>query len=116
MTMGRSLRDLGTPALPWIDLLVIVRRLPPSSALGREVTAQEQEEPGDELWDLHAHLLATALDVLNVISWRLSRGRRSDYPEPVRRPGARPLRTGHRAMSLAEARDFADRRRRGLPA
>lgn len=111
--MGRSIHALGTPALPWVDLLTIVRHLPPSSALGRELAAEAEEEPGDTAWDLHAHLLAGIWDAVNVLVWLTAGGKRRDRPKPIPRPGARPTRYGRRLMTLEQADAFMEARRQG---
>ena len=113
ITMRRSIHDLGTPALPWVDLLAIVRHLPPTSALGRVMAAEHREEDGDEQWDLHAHLLAGIWDALNALVWLNSGGKRKDRPKPIPSPGRRPTRYGHVSMTLDQAAAYMQARRQG---
>lgn len=113
IAMGLRLRDVGTKALPWIDLITIVRHLPPTSALGRSLEAENEEEQGDRYWDLHAHILAAILDTLRLILWVLTGHKKKNKPEPTKRPGARPSRFGRTTMSLDEAATFMHRRQFG---
>ncbi|SPT53802.1 Uncharacterised protein [Actinomyces bovis] len=86
LTIGLHLEDLGTPALSWRHLLVLLMRAPRTSAYAREVHGE------DALWGLSEQLLAAVLDALNIANWQRSNtGRQipSPRPEPVSRPGAR---------------------------
>lgn len=83
LALGLRLRDLGTDALTWRDLLAVARQAPPGSALVRA------QNPDPE-WGLAEHLLAAAVDSLNVANWQRSGQTARDYPKPVPRPGVEP--------------------------
>lgn len=86
LTIGLHLEDLGTPALSWRHLYVLLIHLPRTSAYKRELLGE------DALWGLSEHLLASVLDALNLGNWQ--RGNQGKdvpgpRPVPVPRPGAR---------------------------
>lgn len=86
ISLGMRLRDLGTDKLSWRDLLVITRQAPRQSALARAAHGS------DLAWGLTEHLLATAVDALNIANWqRGNEGRKSPSrkPKPVPRPGVK---------------------------
>lgn len=86
ITLGLRLDDLGTERLTWRDLWVIVHHLPRTSALSRAIGGSDAE------WGLTDHLLAVAVDAIEVGNWqRASSGRKSPLPKPkpVPRPGAK---------------------------
>jgi hypothetical protein len=74
------LQDLGLPHFTWFDLKVLVRFLPPSSALYREL------QPEAEAWGLTEQLLASATDALNLANWQRGGGKGA-RPKPIKRPG-----------------------------
>lgn len=79
--LGLRLAWLGTPALSWRDLLVIVEQLPPGSALHRSM------DPEGSLWTVETHLLAGIFDVLAIANWQRAGGAERDRPTPLPRPG-----------------------------
>lgn len=81
LTLGFRLEDLGTPALSWRDLLVIMRHLPRTSAYARAKFGT------DAAWGLTEHLLATAVDVLQTANWQRGGKKAGPKPKPVPRPG-----------------------------
>lgn len=62
----------------------------------------------DAVWGLNEHLLAAAVDALNVANWQRSQdgstGR--NYPQPLTRPGVGPQRIGSGATTLDEIDDW----------
>lgn len=83
ISLGLRLDDLGTPALSWRDLLVIVTNLPRTSALARDIVGE------DALWGVGEHLLATVVDVLQQGNWQRGQKPHAPRPKPVKRPGAK---------------------------
>lgn len=82
LTMGKRLADLGSVALTWRDLLIIVRQSPPQSALARS-------RYGDAVaWGATEHLLALIADHLAGANWQRSGGK-GTRPTPIKRPGAK---------------------------
>lgn len=81
--MGLRLRDLGTDVLTIHDLVVIIKHLPPSSALLREA---DQES---FTWTLEAHLLAMVADGIHWLRWAKTEDAEKgiNQPEPIPRPG-----------------------------
>lgn len=83
--MGLRLEDLGTSALSWRDLYVVLRQAPRTSAYARSSLGV------DALWGLGEHLAASILDALNLANWqRGNQGAKSPSPrpKPTPRPGA----------------------------
>lgn len=100
---GLRLRQLGTDALWWRDLMVIVQMQPRSSALTR-ITEPEVAE-----WGLSEQLLAEVADMLHVRVWQSGKARKADQPKPIPRPG---VETGektvhkHDVLPVAEMADW----------
>lgn len=63
---------------------MIVGQAPPTSAI---VAAQH---PQAAIWGLQEHLLAAVLDAVRVANWQRGRAKRSEYPQPIPRPGVEP--------------------------
>lgn len=97
---------LGTEALSWRDLKVIITQSPQDSAIARSV------DPELSQWDLTSHLLAMVGDYLAWIAWSKTtdgeKGRRK--PKPIPRPGVEPdedTRTfGSDPVPIDELEDF----------
>jgi hypothetical protein len=105
ISMGLRLRDIGTEALTWRDLFVIVRQLPESSALARAIAGPDGE------WGLQEQLLAGVLDKVRVLVWQNTadghKGLRQ--PPPIPRPGVAPpaeITYGSDAISIDEMADW----------
>ena len=81
ITHGLRLRHLGTEALMWRDLMVIVRMQPRTSALMRIQNPETAE------WGLSEQLLAEVADMMHVRVWQSGKARKSDQPKPIPRPG-----------------------------
>lgn len=81
ITLGVRRDCLGTEHLTWRDLYVIVKHLPDTSALRREVL-------GDgAVWDVKAHLLAGIVDLLAAANWQRGGDEHAKKPERIERPG-----------------------------
>lgn len=89
---GLPLSALGSPALTYRRLRVLLAHLPADSATTRAL------HPGHAGWDLHAHLLAHLADLAAGANWQRAGDRRAPRPRPYPRPGvdgaARPRRPG----------------------
>lgn len=72
---------LGTKALTWRDLYVIVRHAPRDSAIQRSITG------ADHPWGLPEQLLAAIFDVLSVANWQRGGDENAKKPERLERPG-----------------------------
>jgi hypothetical protein len=72
---------LGTEALTWRDLLVIVKQSPTDSAIHRSMAGP------DHIWGLQEHLLAGMFDVLTVANWQRGGDENAKKPERLPRPG-----------------------------
>lgn len=81
LTVGMRLRDLGTDALTWEELLAVVRQQPQDSALGRAVHG------ADVAWGLPEQLLAAIADTLAMQFWADHNRRKAHKPKPIERPG-----------------------------
>lgn len=86
--MGLRLADLGSPALSWRDLKVIVNQAAvlglPESAISRAIGGTVAE------WPLDAYMFAAMIDELRAISWQLSGDSSAEPPKPLPRPGEMP--------------------------
>lgn len=72
---------LGTETLTWRDLSVIIRHMPPSSALGREIRGDAAPYIATD------YLLVNAVNLLQNMSWQLAQDRKLKKPEPIWLPG-----------------------------
>ena len=79
---GLRLRQLGTEALTWRDLKILLEYQPPErSALARI------KNPEEVAWGLSEHLLATIADGVRARVWQEGSGKSKDRPKPIPRPG-----------------------------
>ena len=79
---GLRLRQLGTEALTWRDLKIIIELQPPEkSALART------KDPEEVAWGISEHLLAIIADTTRVRVWQEGSGKAKDKPKPIPRPG-----------------------------
>lgn len=72
---------LGSEALTWRDLYVIVKQSPRDSAVHRSIVGADHE------WGLSEQLLAALFDVLAVANWQRGGDEHAKKPDPLRRPG-----------------------------
>lgn len=72
---------LGTLALSWRDLLVIVNQLPRTSALARAMNPEAAQ------WGSVEHLLAAIFDSVEWGNWQRSNNPHAPRPKPTPRPG-----------------------------
>lgn len=84
--LGLRLRHLGSDALSWRDLLVIVQHSERDAALHRAMN------PDAAPWGLSEHLLAVLADAVIQGNWMQSRDgqKNRNRPKPIPRPGATP--------------------------
>jgi hypothetical protein len=83
--------ELGTPRLTWRRLGVLIRHMPPGSALHRAM------DPEGVDWDVNSHLLAAIVDAEHLSLWQRGDGK-GQRPKPVRRPAP----PGERRITWAE--------------
>ena len=81
--MGLRLSWLGSEALTWRDLYVIVKQSPPDSAIHRSLAGP------DHVWGLQEHLLAAVFDVLAAANWQRGGDENAKKPERLPRPGVK---------------------------
>jgi hypothetical protein len=72
---------VGTKKFSWGDLLSITKTLSTGSPL---LIAQEGEIV---LWTITEYLLAIIADLLGILIWVTTGGKRARKPKPLRRPG-----------------------------
>jgi len=98
------LRQLGSDALSWRDLLVIAQHSEAGTALQ---TARHPEEAG---WGLSEHLLAVVADAVISGNWMQSKDgqRNRNRPKQIQRPGVVPdkKKFGGQAESIETIRDW----------
>lgn len=98
--------------MPWRRLLLFLEQLPPGpeSAFRRAVGGE------DALWSLEAHLLAGAVDRLEVANWQRSADgeKGTNKPTPTPRPGLSAGGvSGPKAAAIrAKARELRARKRK----
>lgn len=101
------MRDLGTDALWWRDLSVIVDNLPATSALHRKMSPEWAAWAGG---DVSAHLLASIADGINAGNWMQSKDgqKNRNRPKPIPRPGVESgdKKFGGKAESIESIRDW----------
>jgi hypothetical protein len=102
--LGLRLRHLGSDALSWRDLLVIVQHSERGAALHRAMN------PDDSMWGLSEHLLAVVADAVITGNWMSSRDgqKNRNRPKPIPRPGVVPesKKFGGQAESIDTIRDW----------
>lgn len=102
--LGLRLRQLGTDALSWRDLLVIVQHSDHRTAL------QASMQPDAAPWGLSEHLLAVLADAVIAGNWMQSRDgqKNKNRPKPIPRPGVEPVnkKFGGKAESIDTIRDW----------
>ena len=102
--LGLRLRLLGSEALSWRDLLVIVQHSERGSAL------QTSLRPDDAQWGMSEHLLAVVADAVIAGNWMQSRDgqKNRNRPKPIPRPGVVPesKKFGGKAESMDTIRDW----------
>lgn len=79
LALGLRLAWLGTPALTWRDLLVIVRQSPPGCAVHRAL------DPDTWRWGLSEQLLALNADYAAIAAWQRSGDSKAPRPDPLPR-------------------------------
>lgn len=84
--LGLRLRQLGTDALSWRDLLVIAQHSGHGTALQRSM------HPDAAQWGLSEHLLAMVADAVIAGNWMQSKDgqKNRNRPKPIQRPGVKP--------------------------
>lgn len=96
ISLGLRLAWLGTAALTWRDLLVIVKQAPAGSSIHRATGGEEAE------WGLTQQLLAALFDTQQLLVWMQSedgsKGR--NRPRPLRRPGVEDEDTRHGSTAV----------------
>lgn len=73
------LRDLYTGGLTVRELIAYIREIPMESALGRSLLGEAAD------WTASTHLIADAVDLLNIANWQRS-GTKKRAPKPMKRP------------------------------
>lgn len=90
LAMGMRLHLLGTQSFSWGELLAIVQNSPRNSAFYRA------QNPKDWMWTETEHLLAAAVDALNLALYQ-NGGGKGPQPKPIKRPGIDDGQTKHAA-------------------
>ena len=102
--LGLRLRQLGTDALSWRDLLVIAQHS------GHDTALHASMEPEASPWKLSEHLLAVIADAVIAGNWMQSKDgqKNRNRPKPIPRPGVEPesKKFGGRAESMESIRDW----------
>lgn len=78
--LGLRMRDLGSPALTWREVLTVVRHQT-GSALERAMF------PEEAAWGLPEQLLALIADTLAIQFWADHNRKAAHKPKPLERPG-----------------------------
>lgn len=107
---GRTLDDLGTKRLPWMDAVAIFSTTSPGHPL------YDAMFPDSAQWDHHAMLLAAILDSLNIQIWQGGKRRRADFPRPIPRPGVEDKherKFGGKPVEIEDMQAFLERKRAG---
>ncbi|MEU1284904.1 hypothetical protein [Kitasatospora sp. NPDC005856] len=107
------LADLGTGRLTWMELVALVRGLPPTSRLHAALSGT-----GRPAWSQAEYLLADIWDVLASANWQRGGDRHATRPKLYPRPGTASARRdpAERAAALAAARKRAAAHRAAVEA
>lgn len=94
------LADLGTGRLTWMELVALVRGLPPASRLAAALSGTGRS------WTQAEYLLADIWDVLASANWQRGGDKHAARPTSYPRPGAATTRRdpAERAAARAAAR------------
>lgn len=100
--IGRSLDDLGTPALSWSDLIVIAR------LIQRDHSSELATEIHGPRWSIEAQLLADVVDVLAIANWQRAGKKHAPKPKPVERPWrkSKTRKLGSKPIPIAQFDDW----------
>jgi hypothetical protein len=103
IALGYRVTDVPS-VLSWADLRDVIKYQPASSALYREMHAE------DAPWGLSEHLLAVLADAVIAGNWMQSRDgqKNKNRPKPIPRPGVVPdkKKFGGNAESIDTIRDW----------
>lgn len=100
---GLRLRQLGTEALTWRDLKIIIELQPPEkSALVRS------QDPEGFAWGIAEHLLAIIADSSRARVWQEGSGKSHDKPKPIPRPGVDTTEKTRYRYDVLPVNDMAD--------
>jgi hypothetical protein len=101
---GYTLDDLGTEALSWYDLLVMLQYMQQdhSSALATEIHGAH--------WSVDAQLLAVVSDALAIANWQRAGRKHAPRPKPIQRPWDKPKTQslGRDAIPISKFEDWWD--------
>lgn len=86
----------------WRALIAMIKHSPRSSALTREMFAEEVS------WSVTDHLLAGILDYSALIAWLNSDTKKNKRPDPIKRPGVEPKSDDKRLGKPVPASKFWD--------
>ena len=92
--LGLRLDWLGSEALTWRDLLVIVKKSPLSSAFSVELRGHT--------WTVAEYLAALQVDMLRGLSWQTGGGK-GQKPKPIPRPEKKDSVGRGRGVTIEEA-------------
>lgn len=94
---GFTIRSLHDGTLSWRTFAAMVTHSPRDSALMRTVYGELVE------WSATEHLLASAVDVLNLIAYLNSDTKKNKPPTPLRRPGIEAEKPTHQFGDASSA-------------
>lgn len=80
--MGRSLDDLGTRRLSWLDLAAVIRHSPAGSAIDLETRGQAA------LYGVTERLLTIIANALRDANWQRAQDERAPRPKLIPVPGS----------------------------
>lgn len=85
IALGLRLDWLGTAALSWRDLLVIVRQARPGGAIYAQLGGEAAR------WGLSEQLLAEIIDTARILVWQQTKDGQDgvNQPQPLPRPGVK---------------------------
>ena len=100
---GVRLRQLGTEALSWRDLKIIIELQPH----GKSAVARAKD-PDEAAWGLSEHLLAVIADTSRARVWQEGSGKAKDKPKPIPRPGIETTEKTTYRYDVLPVSDMAD--------
>lgn len=99
---GCSIDDIGSPRLPWTDLIVTVRMIQ------REHASALATELHGVRWSIEAQLLADVVDLLAIANWQRGGKKHAPRPKPVERPWRKPKaqKLGSKPIPISQFNDW----------
>lgn len=108
LMMGKHIDQLGTPALSWRDLLVLVHRWLKVNS------SATFESANGVVWSIEGQLLAAVIDLTQSANWQRAGKKSAPKPKPLPRPWLQPKTQsiGRDPIPISQFNDWWDKPRK----